>query len=298
MQLQAIEQIMLLDPREVSNCLNDEYFSQEIKRRVFEKSIETFGIVLPVVATPNALGKFTIVDGFKRWRYAIEKKKPLPALIKSLEGDEPALLNVSLNFAREDVDVLKLSKMVKAVSYPASLAAIGFTSKEIVGLRGADPEVLEVSRDLRPDVAITAVKTSITDKKTAKDMAVMARRVGARTKEEAEKLKEKAKEMKFGVHCALCGKLLSEDEKLWLPVCSVDKYMLLEELKEQMYDKQLKDWISGRKCYREEIITVSKAELLRVLSEVPEKCRTEEHIKLIARLEDEMGSIRQPGATD
>jgi len=295
MQITTIEQIVLIDPREVSNCLNDEYFGlgEETRRKVFERSIEVFGIVLPVIATPNATGKFTIVDGYKRWRYALEHQKPLPALIKNLSGDEAATLNIALNFARESVDIKKLSKMAKKVSYPGALRDLGFTSKEIVSLTQGDEEILEKSRDMKIDVSMSIASTSIVDNQTAKNMLTLAKRFEAKTKEDVERLKNKAKEMKFGVHCALCGKLLQDEEKLWLPVCSTDKFLLLEELKNQLYDKQLKDWLTGEKCYREEIITVSKQNLLNLLKTIPEQCRNEEITKVIMRLENEVGSLQQ-----
>jgi len=87
-------------------------------RRAFEEtslaelaaSIETHGIVQPIILTPRHAGGYTIVAGERRYRAAkMAGLKKVPALIRTLGDQHKLELSLIENLQREDLNVMEMA---------------------------------------------------------------------------------------------------------------------------------------------------------------------------------------------
>jgi len=289
----AIEQIVELNPEDIVKALvPSERFKDKLKEKVFDKSIEQFGIIYPVIVTPNAQGKFTVVDGSKRVEKAKEKKIKVPALIKNYDEQTALLVSLFLNFARRSVSMDELSWIVKKIKYPSMLREIGFNTSQIHTLKNLE-KVKDVVKDLwsPSEVSIEVAKIGLIDKKKGEEVATLVKRNGAMSKEDVEKLKDRVDQMKAGIACSLCGRNLNREEVNWVALCSSCKWTLIEEFKETIYDKKIKDWLSGKFYNVDEVLVVSKEKFKELLEKIPDDVRINSGVQAVyERLVHEMGS--------
>jgi len=290
MRMLPIAEVFEIDPNEIKLNLSlidkDTRIHNDFKDEMLRKSIEYFGITSPVVASINAANQLTIIDGYRRFVFGKLNNVKIPVILKNMSSDDAITLRIAMNFSQRQMSIREMKKLIGMVKKASVLREIGLSTQYIYAVKNAPSEIVEkISEKVPEEVAMEVMKVALIDKKKAEELAVLVKREDAKTKEDVKKLRESMEEMKSGINCALCAKRLTAEEKNWMAVCSPCKWVLLEEYKETAYDRTIKDWITGKKIYKDEAIVVSKEELLKILLRIPEDIRLSTGIEgLCARL--------------
>ena len=271
--------------------MNKERIQNDLRDRVLFKSAENLGVMLPLVLTPNASGGFSVIDGYRRLLACKKANVKVPFIIKNTyDPDDAVVMRIALNFSQKSMDYQETSKLMNEVKKPSKLREIGFTTQEIFAFKNAPKDILRELEYRPPEVTIEVAKTSLIDKGKAKELITLVKREDAKTKEEVKKLKDQVNEVKSGVSCALCGVHLSEEKRNWMAVCSSCKWILLEEFKETVFDKKIRDWLTGHYVYADEVVVVSKKALFDLINNVPDDVRINSGLqKVWERLNHELG---------
>jgi len=273
------------------SMIDESRLTNDLRDKVLFKSSDYFGIINPIIVTPNAMGKLTIIDGYRRYACAKANNIKVPLLIKSIsDPDEAIKMRIALNFSQKPMSVLELKKLSGEMRKPGRLREIGISTSYVYAVKHAPDEILRELEYRPPEVTMEVAKVSLIDKKKAEELVTLVKREDARTKTEVEKLKQQVNEMKAGVSCALCGAHLSEENRNWVALCSSCKWVLLEEYKETAFDKKIRDWLTGHYVYADEAIVVSKKALFDLINNVPEDVRINSGLeKVWMRLKHELG---------
>ena len=119
--------IVFLDVHEIKPNENQprKVFDPE-KIEELAKSIETHGVIQPIMVMPIASG-YQIVAGERRWRAAqAAKLKKVPCLIRKLSEEQNMLLALIENMQREDLNAIEEADAIRQM-----LDAYGMTQEEI-----------------------------------------------------------------------------------------------------------------------------------------------------------------------
>ena len=293
------ERVYWIRHEDISGQLAEsEGFDDELRERVFRKSIEYIGIINPIIVTRNVDGKFTVIDGVKRVEMAKQFNMDIPSIVMDVSGPMAFVIRLVTNFARRTIKTKEVAELAKQIP-PGVLSRLGFNLEERNVLRSMarekDKEVERLSERtdaLSSVVTIKVVKKAILeDKKKAERMASIALRECAKTKKDMEKVEKEVDQIVKGRYCAVCGTNLGKEDVHWLMLCGSCKWTLLEEWKETAFDTKVKDWITGKYYEKEECIVVSKERLYEVLSEIPEEClvKSKKAQQLFMRLQNDLG---------
>lgn len=90
-------------------------------------SIETHGLIQPIVVKPTANGRYSIIAGERRWRACrLAGLTEVPVVIR--DGDEKTLMELALveNLQREDLNAVE-----EAMGYRALIDTYGMTQEEV-----------------------------------------------------------------------------------------------------------------------------------------------------------------------
>ena len=95
-------------------------------------SIETHGLIQPIVVKPTANGRYAIIAGERRWRACrLAGFNEVPVVIR--DADEKTLMELALieNLQREDLNAIE-----EAMGYRALIDSYGLTQEEVAGRVG------------------------------------------------------------------------------------------------------------------------------------------------------------------
>ena len=95
-------------------------------------SIETHGLIQPIVVKPTANGRYAIIAGERRWRACrLAGLTEVPVVIR--DGDEKSLMELALveNLQREDLNAVE-----EAMGYRALIDTYGMTQEEVASQVG------------------------------------------------------------------------------------------------------------------------------------------------------------------
>jgi len=273
------ERVYLVDPEKVDIPKEfDKYstFEDDLRRKVFEHSCKNLEIVMPIVISPNARGRFTVIEGIQRVLLARKEGLPLPAIIKHISGSLAIAYRLALNLGRRIPELDEMGYLIKQLieKNPSLARNIGISTSDAYSLGYLDRVDKETKKEIdriykpRPlDVVAEVVKVATVNKEKAKELAKIVKREDIRDKKSLEVAKEKVNRMKVGVRCAICGKLLNDDEKNWLPVCSADRWILQEEF--NIWDKRIKCMLCGHYGEPNEMVIIHR----KHIEELPEEIR-------------------------
>ena len=286
----ATEIITEVNPEEINQYLSSkERIVGDLQDRILEESAKNFGIVYPAVVVPNATGKFTLVDGYRRYVVAKRHNLKLPVIIKQWDNDTSLLMRIALNLSQKPMELDEAHELAKQIRVPSMLKLIGLTTPESYALRNIPKEIAESLKHRPPEVVVEVAKVAVVNREKAKELVALVKRTDAKSAKEVSSLKEMADKLKVGIRCGLCGKHLKREEVNWMAVCSYCKWLLMEEFRDTMFDRMVKDWITGHRCDDGEAIVISKRALFDLLSSVPEDVRLNNGLQhLYQRLEAEL----------
>jgi len=275
-----VEHVRLVPPDRFTNVvINNSEFDDELKKRVFEQSIREFGIIYPVIAVKNIEGKYTVVDGAERVKIAKKLQMPVPTIVKPYDETLCLLANFISNFARKNLSISDMAKLFKEITKKGGNILLrevcGLKTTEIFAVMESEKykDVIEKLKYRPISVTVEVAKIAMRDEDKAREVAQLVVREEATTSEEVKELKEKVNDIKAGIYCALCGDKLNKETVNWIAVCSCCKYSLYEELKQVILDKKVKCFIDGHRYYGDEMVTVHKENLKKLLLDIPEDVR-------------------------
>jgi len=288
-----VAEVTEIDPEEINQHLgNSERLVGDLQDRILEVSAKNFGIIYPVLVVRNAMGKYTLVDGYRRYLVALRNNLKLPVVIKDWDNDTALLMRIALNLSQKPIDITEVHEIAKQIRIPSMLKLIGLTTHESHALRNAPKDVIVELRYRPAEVSVEVAKVAVVNKEKAKELVTLVKRADAKSAEEVASLKELASKMKVGIRCGLCGKHLKREEVNWLALCSYCKYIVVEEFAETIFDKHVKDWITGHRCNDSEAIVINKHAFFELLKSIPEEIRLNNGLQAIyQRLEEEIGKI-------
>ena len=116
------------------------------------KSIESFGVREPVIATPGENGKLQIVSGQRRHLIAAELNYPVPTIIQKLDPEDARILVADSNLHREKISSYDLSRALRMKAD---------SMKKKVGRRRKDDDNgkgLETAEELAKEMGMSTMK--------------------------------------------------------------------------------------------------------------------------------------------
>jgi len=116
------------------------------------KSIESFGVREPVIATPSENGKLQIVSGQRRHLIAAELNYPVPTIIQKLDPEDARILVADSNLHREKISSYDLSRALRMKAD---------SMKKKVGRRRKDDDngkSLETAEELAKEMGMSTMK--------------------------------------------------------------------------------------------------------------------------------------------
>jgi len=293
LRLLPIEEVFEVEPDELVFMDEEEAIervSDEFVDKVLLKSIENFGIQVPVIAVTNAYGKLTVVDGVRRVFAAKKLNIKVPVIVKNYSTDTAIVMRIALNLSQKTMSLTHVSKLAKNIKRVSMLQEIGLKTTDIYSIINIPKEVEEKLRWYPPEVKIEVGKVALLDKNKGKELITLVKREDVKTKEDVERLKREVNKMKVGITCGLCGRDLSKNEVNWFATCSSCKWILTEEFSQTIFEKKVKDWITGHYIDIDEAIVVSKKALFELIDKVPEDVRLDSGLEeLYERLKHELG---------
>jgi len=107
-------------------------------------SIETYGIIQPVILTKAEIG-YELIAGERRWRAARKAGlKTIPAILREVTNEENALIAIIENMQREDLNVLE-----EATAYRTIITKYKLTQEELSKAVGKSrPHIANILRIL------------------------------------------------------------------------------------------------------------------------------------------------------
>ena len=274
-----VEHVRNIPPEKFTGYLVETDGFDELTARVFEHSIQQFGFVYPVIAIKSIDG-YTVVDGRKRVELAKKLKIPVPTIVRDYDEVLGLIAHIAANFARKQLTIPDLAKIFKQIDkkgfLPLLRELLGFKTTEIFAIMDSErhKKVVEKLRYRPPSVTVEVAKVAVRDEEKAERMAEEINRRDADSVKEVKEIKEKVEnELKKGIYCALCGEPLNKETVNWIAVCSSCKYSLYEELKQVIIDEKIKCFVTGKRFYGDEIVTVSKDVFREILQDIPEDVR-------------------------
>jgi ParB family chromosome partitioning protein len=124
-------------------------FSEEAIRSLAD-SIQTAGLMQPIVVRPSAKG-FELVAGERRWRaFGLLGKTEIPSIVRTIDDQTAAEWALIENLQREDLDVLEradgIARLMEEFGLSQSAVAIQIgldrtTVTNLLRLRDADPNL-------------------------------------------------------------------------------------------------------------------------------------------------------------
>jgi len=275
-----VEHVRLVPAEKFTDYLVElDGFDDKLAERVFNHSAEHMGFIYPVIAIPNIKGGYTVIDGKKRVELAKEKNMPVPAIIRNYNEGVAFAVAFVANVARRNLSIEEMHKIIKQIikkNYHGLFKDLtGMKLTEIYAIFRYEKykDIIEKLKYRPVSVTIEVGRIAIRDKEKAKQVAEEVVRKDIDDPEKVEKIKEKVSRMKSGLYCALCGGYLTKENKNWIAVCSSCKWTLYEELKQVILEKKIKCFVTGKRFYGDEIITVSKNIFKKILQDIPEEVR-------------------------
>jgi len=273
------EKVLLIDPEKVDIPKEfDKYsaFEDELREKVFKHSCKNLEIVMPIVVSPNVTGGFTVIDGVQRVLLAKKEGLPLPAIIKHISSSLAVAYRLALNLGRRIPELEETGYLIKELieKNPSLARGIGISTSDAYSLGYLDriekntrEEIKKIYKPRPLSIVAEVVKVASVNKGKGKELAQIVKREDIRDKKTLETAKEKLNGMKVGVRCAICGKLLNDNEKNWLPVCSADRWILQEEF--NIWDKRIKCMLCGHYGDPSEMVVIHR----KHIEELPEDIR-------------------------
>jgi len=275
-----VEHVRNIPPEKFTSYLVETDGFDELTSRVFEHSIQHFGFVYPVIAIKNVTGGYTVIDGRKRVELAKKLKIAVPTIVRDYDEVLGLIAFIAANFARKQLSVQDLAKVFKQLEkrrfLPLLRELLGFKTTEIFAILDSErhKKVINKLRYRPPSVTVEVAKVAVRDEEKAKEIAEEINRKDVDTVEEVKKIKEKVEsQLKKGIYCALCGDKLTKETVNWVALCSSCKYSLYEEMKQVIIDERIKCFVTGKRFYGDEIVTVSKDVFRKILQNIPEDVR-------------------------
>ena len=266
-----VEHVKNIPPDKFTDYLVDTDLDSfdELTNRTFEHSIQHFGFVYPVIAIKNISGGYTVVDGRKRVEMAKRLNIPVPTIVRPYDEILGCIASIIANFVRKQLSIQEMAKIFRQLEkkgyLPLLRELIGFKTTEIFAILESDKneEILKKLRYRPPSVTVEVAKIAVRDKEKAKKVAEEVNRKDVETEKEVKEIKEKVEnELKKGIYCGLCGDRLTKESVNWIALCASCKYSLYEELKQVILDNKIKCFVTGKRFYGDEVITVARDCLL------------------------------------
>jgi len=275
----VVEHVRNIPPEKFTGYLVETDGFDELTTRIFEHSTQQFGFVYPVIAIKNIDG-YTVVDGRKRVELAKKLKMPIPTIVRDYDEVLGLIAYIAANFARKQLSIQDMAKVFRQIEkkgfLPLLRELLGFKTTEIFAILESEKhkKVIEKLRYRPPSVTVEVAKVAVRDEEKAEKIAEEINRKDADSVEEVKKIKEKVEnEMKKGIYCALCGERLTKKTLNWVALCSSCKYSLYEEMKQVIIDEKIKCFVTGKRFYGDEIVTVSRDVFRKILQDIPEDVR-------------------------
>jgi ParB family transcriptional regulator, chromosome partitioning protein len=132
-----------------------QHFDQEALEQL-ASSIKQYGIVQPLVVTPQAKGGYAIVAGERRWRAAkIAKLQKIPVIVRTVQQLENLELALVENVQRVDLSPLEQAVSIERLHQQFSMTYVDIAKR----LGKADSTVVNIVRLLQlPEVARKALQ--------------------------------------------------------------------------------------------------------------------------------------------
>lgn len=274
-----VEHVRNIPPEKFTGYLVETDGFDELTARVFEHSAQHFGFVYPVIAIKNIDG-YTVIDGRKRVELAKRLKMSVPTIVRDYDEVLGLIACIAANFARKQLSIQDMAKIFKQMDkkgyLPLLRELLGFKTTEIFAILDSErhKKVIEKLRYRPPSVTVEVAKVAVRDEEKAERIAEEINRKDVDSVKEVKEIKEKVEnELKKGLYCGLCGERLTKETVNWIAVCSSCKYSLYEELKQVIIDERIKCFVTGKRFYGDEIVTVSKDVFRKILQNIPEDVR-------------------------
>lgn len=114
-------QMIFLNPEQPRKIFREEELTQ------LASSIRDYGVLQPILVKPTAEGSFTVIAGERRYRAACQAGLfTIPAIVRSMEEEEAALVALVENVQRENLGYLE-----EARAYKKLMDDFGLTQSEI-----------------------------------------------------------------------------------------------------------------------------------------------------------------------